>query len=54
LGVGLKWVDPFPVLTFEVERHIPLIRTLRLEDAPLIWATPSAGNLYKDVDKSFC
>jgi hypothetical protein len=29
----------------------PLLRILRQEEAPLIWAISSAGSLYKDVEE---
>lgn len=33
--VNLKWVHPFPVWTFEVGGHIPLIQILQWEDTAL-------------------
>jgi hypothetical protein len=49
--LGLKWVKPLLILTFGVGRHVPLILILRQEDTPLIWAAPSAGSLYKDMEE---
>jgi hypothetical protein len=34
LVLGLKWVDPLLVWTFEAGRHVALIRFLRWEDMP--------------------
>ena len=31
-GLGLKWVDPLLVQTFEVGRYTPLLQILRWED----------------------
>ena len=49
--LGLKWVDPLLIQTLEAERLTPFIWVLRWEDTPLIWATPSAGSLCKDMKK---
>ena len=39
----------------EVRGHRLLILILRWEDTPLIWATPSAESLYKDIEEGcFC
>jgi hypothetical protein len=37
--LGLRWVNPLLVQTFEVGRHISY-GISRWEDIPLIWATP--------------
>jgi hypothetical protein len=61
--LGLKWANLRIVQNSELGRHMPfdpdleigrrasLIWILRWEDTPLIWATPSAGSLYKDMKK---
>jgi hypothetical protein len=38
-------------LDCEMGRHGLLFQILRQEDTPLIWATPSAGSLYKDMEE---
>lgn len=49
--LDLKWVHPRLVRTFEVGNHIPMIWILRWKDTSLIWATPSAGSLYKSLQE---
>lgn len=53
--LGLKWVTPLLIQTFEVGRHIsnPDLEVGR--HTLLIWTTPSAGSSYKDVEEErFC
>ena len=36
---------------FKAKRNRPLIQILRWEDTSLIWTTPPAGSLYKDMEE---
>jgi hypothetical protein len=47
----LKWENLFLTRIFEVERHVFNPVPLRWKDPSLIWATPYAGSLYKNMEE---